>query len=116
MPNKGREGELERLSQLFLSSESKPEKAQEASYAMEQPETYGELGKERLRVEEKIQIKRELNYPDIPAAQSEIKRQVLKLLEEGYTIVSVQLKRQKQTEEFAKKVTTEENLFLGLKD
>jgi len=113
MEHKRKKGELERLSELFLSyDEPKPEKRESPHTNMDQTKPYEELGRDRLRVEERVKIEREINYPDIPAAQPEIKRQLLKLIDEGYTIVGVKLKRWKETEEFARKVLTEEILSL----
>ncbi len=113
MQDNTRERELERLSRLFLSSD---EEKKEAPTPSEPAQGYSDLGKERLRVEEEVQTWRKITYPDIPPAQAELRRRLIKLLDEGYNILSVKLRRRTETVEQAKRAITEEEIHLGVKD
>jgi len=113
MKPKGTELEMERLSSLFLSMESKDPHKGKALYLPADISS----GQEQQGVykEEKVQIKREVVYPNIPPAQAEIKRYLLRLLKDNYRIISVKLKKREEVPESAKRVVYEEKIFIHVK-
>jgi uncharacterized Rossmann fold enzyme len=113
MAKKSRAGELENIADFFISSKDKEEAAEDSLNALAEDPNPGEA---EFEVEETVSVRKRITYPDGANAQDNIKRCLLKHLEEKYKIHRVELKKTVDMEMPGNKKKTQEDVLILLKD
>ncbi|MDY6989214.1 MAG: hypothetical protein SWQ30_14280 [Thermodesulfobacteriota bacterium] len=106
--------ELARISDLFVSSSDKEETG--PTGVLERQGTSSDQAGDESEVEETITVRKRIAYPATENARENIKRCLLKHLDEDYMICRVELKRTKEISRPGAKKRTEEEILIFLKD
>ena len=114
MEKKGPVQDLEKLSNLFISSGDKETGSAEdvpEPKEMDSAQAAGEF-----EVEELVSVRKRIAYPDTQAAQEDIKRSLFEHLEEDYSIRRVELKKTAQISSPGNRRRTKEEILIFIKE
>jgi hypothetical protein len=113
MAKKSSAREMENIADFFISSNDKEEAPIQT--LTEVAEDSGQA-EEEFEVEEAVNVRKRIAYPDTENAQENIKRCLLKHLEEKYRIHRIELKKNSALEMPRSKKTTKEVVLILLKE
>lgn len=113
MAKKSSAREMENIADYFISSNEKEEDPIQTLTELAEDTDQAE---EEFEVEEAVSVRKKIAYPDTENAQENIKRCLLKHLEDKYKIHRIELKRNIALEMPRSKRTTREEVLILLKE
>jgi len=114
MEKKGPTQELEKVSNLFISSSEKEKTSAEKLSEFE--EIYSGQAADEFEIEETVSVRKRIAYPDTENAQENIRKCLFKHLEEGYFICRVELRKNADILKPRSKKKTKEEILIFLKE